>query len=131
MTYNKTYLCLGLAVATLLQTAQALAACAPAAVEKGGALFANECSVCHAVHKDVAGLMGPNLNGVIGRAAGTLPGFSYSQAMKSKAVAWQADSLQSFIGQPQAFVPGTYMPYMGMAEAVDREAVACFLSQAS
>jgi cytochrome c len=104
------------------------AVCNTDVVERGGNLFARECSVCHAVKEGVAGLMGVSLHAVVGRTSGTLPGFSYSQAMKDKAVPWQVDSLIAFITQPQAFVPGTYMPYMGMA-AADSAAVACFLAR--
>ncbi|MBM7062939.1 c-type cytochrome [Pseudomonas sp. UL073] len=118
----------GLAVLLLSQALQAAPACAPAAVEKGSAAFASDCAVCHAV-KDTPGMMGPSLGGVIGRTSGSLPGFSYSQAMKSKAQAWDAQSIAAFIEQPQAAVPGTYMPYAGMADAASRDAVACFLSQ--
>lgn len=127
---NKIRRCLtGLSVLALLQVAQVqAAACAKASVEKGSQLFAQECSVCHTVQKDVTGMMGVNLHAVAGRTSGTFPGFSYSQAMKDKAVPWKADSLQAFITQPQAFVPGTYMPYMGMV-AADSAAVACFLTQ--
>lgn len=107
----------------------ALAAECGADSSHGAQVFANECSVCHSASKGVAGMMGPNLNGVFGRKAGSLAGFSYSKAMHDKDVNWQADSISQFIAQPQAFVPGTYMPYMGLASADDRQAVACFLKE--
>jgi len=107
----------------------ALAAeCGPAQ-QRGAEVFANECSVCHAVTQGTTGLMGPNLSGVLGRKSGALPGFNYSQAMRSKDITWQAETISQLITQPQAFVPGTYMPYMGLASADDRQAVVCFLSQ--
>jgi len=118
---------LGLLSFTLAQ-AVAAAECAPD-TRRGAELFANECSVCHAVTKGTTGMMGPNLSGVYGRKAGSLAGFSYSQAMRDKDVNWQAESIQQLITQPQAYVPGTYMPYMGLASADDREAVACFLKE--
>ena len=74
-------------------------------------------------------VMGPNLFGVYGRKSGSLPGFSYSQAMRDKDVSWQAENITQLITQPQAYVPGTYMPYMGLASADDRQAVACFLKE--
>ncbi|WLH37947.1 c-type cytochrome [Pseudomonas sp. FP2196] len=111
-----------------LAVAQAAIAadCAPDA-RRGAQVFTTECGVCHAVKKDVAGLMGPNLNGVIGRKSGSLAGFSYSPAMRNKDVTWQAETIAELITQPQAYVPGTYMPYMGLASADDRQAVVCFL----
>lgn len=122
---------LGALALLLSHTALAAPACAPATIDKGNAAFAAECSVCHAVKADVQGMMGPNLAGIAGRTSGSLPGFSFSQAMKAKAQAWDRQSIAAFIAQPQAAVPGTYMPYAGMADAASRDAVACFLSQQS
>lgn len=113
---------------TLLATQAALAAdCAPEQVQKGEALFVSDCSVCHSAKADGPTMMGPNLHGLYGRKSGSLAGFSYSQAMKTKGVEWQLDSLEQFIAQPQGFVAGTYMPYVGMADADGRRAVGCFL----
>lgn len=95
----------------------------------GAQVFANECGVCHSVSKGTAGMMGPSLAGVVGRKSGSLEGFSYSQAMRSKDVTWQAETISQLITQPQAYVPGTYMPYMGLASADDRQAVVCYLKE--
>ncbi|MCO6056991.1 c-type cytochrome [Pseudomonas sp. MOB-449] len=115
-------------VLSLLMAQSALAAdCAPAQVQKGEALFGSDCSVCHSAKQGGPAMMGPNLHGLYGRQSGSLAGFSYSQAMKTKAVEWKLDSLEQFIAQPQGFVAGTYMPYAGMASADDRRAVGCFL----
>lgn len=95
----------------------------------GARVFANECGVCHSVNKGVVGMMGPNLAGVVGRKSGSLEGFNYSQAMRNKDINWQAENIAQLIAQPQAFVPGTYMPYMGLASADDRQAVVCFLKE--
>jgi cytochrome c len=118
---------IGLLSFTLAQAALA-ADCAPVK-NRGAELFANECGVCHAVTKGTAGMMGPNLAGVVGRKSGSLEGFNYSQAMRNKNIDWQAENIAQLITQPQAFVPGTYMPYMGMASADYREAVVCFLKE--
>jgi len=96
---------------------------------RGAQVFANECAVCHSVAKGMTGMMGPNLAGVVGRKSGSLEGFNYSQAMRSKDINWQAENIAQLITQPQAFVPGTYMPYMGLASADDRQAVVCFLKE--
>ena len=118
---------IGLLSFTLAQAVSA-AECATD-TNHGAQVFAAECVVCHAVSKGTTGMMGPNLAGVYGRKSGSLAGFSYSQAMRDKDVTWQADNITQLITQPQAFVPGTYMPYMGLASADDRQAVACFLKQ--
>lgn len=96
---------------------------------RGAQVFANECAVCHSVTKGMTGMMGPNLAGVVGRKSGSLEGFNYSQAMRNKDIDWQAENIAQLITQPQAFVPGTYMPYMGLASADDRQAVVCFLKE--
>jgi len=118
---------IGLLSFTLTQAAQA-AECTPDQGH-GAQVFANECGVCHSVSKGMTGMMGPNLAGVFGRKSGSLEGFNYSQAMRSKDIDWQAENITQLITQPQAFVPGTYMPYMGLASADDRQAVVCFLKE--
>jgi cytochrome c len=118
---------IGLLSFTLTQAAQA-AECTPDQGH-GAQVFANECGVCHSVSKSMTGMMGPNLAGVFGRKSGSLEGFNYSQAMRSKDINWQAENIKQLITQPQAFVPGTYMPYMGLASADDRQAVVCFLKE--
>ncbi|MFY0732439.1 c-type cytochrome [Pseudomonas sp. NFX15] len=117
----------GLLSFTLVQAVSA-AECGPD-TRRGAEVFATECSVCHAVTKGTTGMMGPNLNGVDGRKSGSLAGFSYSQAMRDKDISWQAETIAQFITAPQAYVPGTYMPYMGLASADDRQAVACYLKE--
>ncbi|MHC8285991.1 c-type cytochrome [Pseudomonas sp. XS1P51] len=118
---------IGLLSLTLAQAAHA-ADCAPDQGH-GAQVFANECGVCHSVTKGMTGMMGPNLAGVLGRKSGSLEGFNYSQAMRSKDINWQAENIAQLITAPQAFVPGTYMPYMGLASADDRQAVVCFLKE--
>ena len=114
---------------SLSLTNAALAAeCAPDQGH-GAQVFANECAVCHSVTKGMTGMMGPNLAGVVGRKSGSLEGFNYSQAMRNKDINWQAENIAQLITQPQAFVPGTYMPYMGLASVDDRQAVVCFLKE--
>ncbi len=126
---NRTLFLASFSAFALFNGALAMAAdCAPAQVEKGSQVFAGECSVCHST-KEGETVMGPSLHGVVGRTSGSLAGFSYSQAMKTKAVKWEAETIDQFIGQPQSYVPGTYMPYMGLASAPDREAVGCFLAK--
>jgi len=124
-------LTLGLAAFVVLSLAQASFAasdCKSPDIAKGAQLFATECGVCHSAKADGGAMMGPNLHGVIGRKSGSIPGFSYSQAMKNKGIVWDEANLQQMITQPQAFVSGTYMPYAGMADAASRKTVACFLS---
>ncbi|MFI8481455.1 c-type cytochrome [Pseudomonas sp. NPDC078700] len=119
----------GLFLVLATQGAQAAISCSATETQQGHKLFDTDCSVCHSVQKDAVGMMGPDLFGVVGRQSGSLQGFSYSKAMRDRAKPWDTDSIQTFITQPQALVPGTYMPYMGMDDKAGRKAVACYLSE--
>ncbi|MFZ5961135.1 c-type cytochrome [Pseudomonas knackmussii] len=96
---------------------------------KGQAVFERDCSLCHTANAGGPNIMGPNLHGVVGRKAGSLAGFSYSQAMKDHGATWSRDNLETFLAQPQTAVPGTYMPYQGLADADERKALSLWLSQ--
>ena len=98
------------AVAGLSALAAAVAGAAPAAgggdPGRGADLFAAQCSVCHGGN----GGVGPNLHGVAGRQAGSLPGFGYSAALKAAKFRWDDARLDRYLTNPQALVPGTTMP---------------------
>ena len=103
--------------------------CAPQQIDLGQKVFQAKCAACHTVEKGAAHLMGPNLNGLFGRKAGSAPGFNYSAAMKNKGITWDADTFGVFITKPQAFVSGTYMPFAGLKSAGDRHNLDCYVSQ--
>ncbi len=83
------------------------------------------CAPCHSV--DGSNGTGPTLKGVIGRLSGTVPGFRYSRAMKSAAITWDATSLDRYLADPQALVPGNIMPFSGIQDAATRDAVIVYL----
>jgi cytochrome c len=85
------------------------------------------CAACHTTSPDGANSMGPNLRGVVGRKAGTAPGFQYSQAMKGSGIRWTPQELDSFLTDVTAKVPGTLMPFPGLPAAQDRQAVIDYL----
>jgi cytochrome c len=78
-----------------------------------GARVFQRCFSCHSVApNETAQLQGPRLYGIVGRRAGSVAGFEYSEAMKAKAAAglvWTPEALDRFIADPDAFVPGTPM----------------------
>ena len=78
---------------------------------KAKSLFGQQCSGCHSAGTFTTGEIGPDLNGVVGRRSGSLPGFAYSAALREPktAVTWDRDALVSFISNPQAYYPGTKM----------------------
>jgi cytochrome c len=85
-----------------------------------------KCAICHSV---VAGqhMMGPSLNGLIGRRAGTVEGFSFSIALRDSGVVWSDTTLDAFLKSPQSFIPGTVMPFGGIQNIAERTALVCYL----
>lgn len=93
----------------------------------GQQAFNNACRTCHTV-KQGDNRQGPNLHGIIGRNAGSLPDYGYSSAMKEAGFAWDADKLGRFIENPDAVVSGNSMkPFGGVASADDRAKIIAFL----
>ena len=74
----------------------------------GRKMFSTECAVCHSNVAGGAGF-GPSLAGVVGRKAGSLPGFDYSSALKSSGLVWNDATLSQFLTGPSQMVPGTTM----------------------
>ena len=75
--------------------------------------------MCHATEPGVTKL-GPNLAGVVGRKAGTEPGFDYSAAMKSFGKVWDAATLDTYLTNPAKLVPGGKMVFVGLKDATQR-----------
>ena len=93
----------------------------------GAALF-NRCSICHSNAKGAPNRLGPNLFGVVGRKAGTYPGFSYSAAMKRAGFVWAPAKLMDYLTAPQKVVPGNNMPFAGIADAKQRADIVAYLA---
>ena len=85
-----------------------------------------QCAACHSVEPGVNSV-GPSLAGVAGRKAGTLAGFSYSEAMKASGKTWDDATLDAFLTSPMANVPGTRMTYMGQSDPAKRAEVIAYL----
>ncbi len=96
----------------------------------GQAVFADQCAGCHSNQPGVDGF-GPSLAGVYGRMSGTAPLHVYSAAMKNAHVVWNAQNLNLFLQGPRKFVPGTAMPYAGLASAQARANVIAYLKSIS
>jgi len=88
---------------------------------------------CAACHKLEAGEnnVGPSLHGIFARKAGEIADFRYSPAMKRSGIIWTPETLDRFIGDPQATVPANRMPYAGMAGASDRADLIAYLQNAT
>src|SRR6266849_5930218 len=74
------------------------------------------CRVCHQIGPTAKNGVGPSLNGVIGRKAGTYPSFNYSTANKNSNLTWDETTLQTYLQNPQNVVKGTKMTFAGLKD---------------
>jgi cytochrome c len=74
------------------------------------------CKMCHQVGEGAKNAVGPVLNGVIGRKAGSAAGYSYSDANKNSGITWDEATFREYIRDPKAKVPGTKMIYAGLKD---------------
>ena len=81
--------------------------------QKGQQAF-NMCFPCHSVGPDAQNKVGPELNGLDGRHAGTVPNFNYSNANKNSGIVWSEATFKQYIADPRAMIPGTKMPFAGI-----------------
>ncbi len=90
--------------------------------------FNDHCRECHSFLKG-DNRLGPSLYGVVGRKAGTLAGYDYTQSMRDSGVTWNAATLDKWIADPDAVVPGNGMspPYSGIADPAIRQRIIAFL----
>jgi cytochrome c len=113
------------------QTAdQSTATQPPAQVEavalSGEAVF-KRCSACHKVGAGATNGLGPQLNGISGRAIASVAGFSYSTALQKKGGNWDDASLDAYIASPAKWAPGTKMAFAGIADPAERKALIDYL----
>jgi cytochrome c len=113
------------AVAALIVSMGAAAAQDAAAGEK---VFA-KCKVCHQIGEGAKNLVGPVLNGVVGRKAGTYPDYHYSDANKNSGITWDEATLKEYLKDPKAKVPGTKMVFPGLKSDDDLANVIAYLKQ--
>ena len=80
------------------------------------------CKACHSVEPGKNGI-GPSLAGIFGDKAATVPGFEFSDAMKSSGLTWNQATLDRYLTDPRGTVPGTKMAFGGVADAAKRQAI--------
>ncbi|MBS0249526.1 MAG: c-type cytochrome [Proteobacteria bacterium] len=90
--------------------------------------FNGHCRECHSFDKG-DNRIGPTLYGVVGRKAGTVPGFTYSESLKDSGITWNEKNLNQWITNPNAVVPGNNMGaiFSGLADAKERAKIIEFL----
>jgi cytochrome c len=96
---------------------------------RGEARF-QECAACHKLDAGSNGV-GPSLHGIFERKAGELSDFRYSPALKRSGIVWSPQTLEAYLTDPQASVPGNRMPYAGMTDPQGRADLIAYLARAS
>lgn len=99
-------------------------------VAAGKAAFAT-CSGCHVAEQGAVSMAGPNLYGVVGRKAGSLDDFAYSDALANSDITWDIASLDRFLANPDGYVPGTSMAAGAVSDAETRAAIVAYLKSLS
>lgn len=114
--------------------ASALLLAVPAAAQEGkvedGAEVFKKCRACHDIGPGAKNKVGPLLNDIIGRHAGSIEGFNYSDANKSagaKGLVWTDEVLFKYLENPFTFMQGTKMAFAGLKDEQDRRDVIAYL----
>lgn len=94
---------------------------------KKGEADAKPCTACHNFEKGAGAKIGPPLWGVVGRPKGSVEGFDYSGAIKSKGGTWTDADLDQFLADPKAYAPGTKMIFAGVEDPQQRADVIAYL----
>jgi cytochrome c len=95
----------------------------------GEQVFRRMCSPCHDVGEDAKVKLGPPLNGIDGRKAGTYENFNYSQVNKSSGITWAEESFTKYIRAPMQEMPGTRMAFVGIKNDKDIADLWAYLKQ--
>lgn len=96
----------------------------------GAAIFAKECKQCHMIGPEARNRIGPSLNKVYGRRAGSVDGFSYSKSMTrmgADGLDWTIERLDAYLENPRALVSGTRMSYRGLKDPAERHDLMAYL----
>jgi cytochrome c len=86
----------------------------------GRKLFVDHCAACHAQNPGTLVVFGPSLDGVVGRRAGSVAGFPYSEALKNSGLVWTEDNLRKWIADSAHMVPGTLMPHASITDPAEQ-----------
>ena len=87
------------------------------------------CKTCHQIGEGAKNFVGPELNGVVGRKAGTVAGYHYSDANKNSGITWNEATLAKYLKHPREVVPGTKMAFPGLPSDEDIANVIAYLKQ--
>ena len=123
--------CFAAAISVALICAAGTVAAQSGDAEKGERLFNQQCKTCHTVDKGGRNGIGPNLFGLLGRKAGTIEGFSVSDALKKSAIVWDDKSLADYLKDPKGKVPDGKMIYAGLKRPEQLDDMIAYLKKAT
>jgi len=122
-------LCASLAVIAAGQ-ANAESAFEKVKIEAGEKLYIAECRRCHAPDADHDSY-GPSLDKVVGRTAGSYPGYEYSDALATSGVVWTPAALRAWMEDNTGFMPGTKMRHVGIDDRTVQDFIIAYLASIS
>ncbi|MCM0020693.1 MAG: cytochrome c family protein [Tagaea sp.] len=93
----------------------------------GETAFRRLCAACHIVTAEGARRLGPTMFGVVGRKAGSVEGFRYSNAKRDSNLVWTPEQLDKYLINPREFMPGTTMAFAGIRNDAERANVVAYL----
>ena len=96
-----------------------------------GAKIFKKCAACHSIAEGGANKIGPALWGVLGRPAGSVPGYKYSKALVAHGKIWSFEEMNGFLIKPKEWIKGTKMAFAGLKNAEDRAAVILYMNENS
>lgn len=97
-------------------------------VAKGETQF-KKCLPCHSIGPGAKNKVGPELNGLNGRKAGSVPDYNYSDANKNSGIVWNEATFKEYIKDPRAKIPGTKMTFPGIKNEKDVDDLWAYVSQ--
>lgn len=124
---KKTIWFMSLTLAALVAANGAALAAGDAAA---GAKVFLKCKACHDATEG-KNKVGPTLKGLFGRTAGTVEGYSYSDANKNSGIVWGEDTLKPYLADPKAVIPGTKMTFAGLKKEDEIENIIAYLVEAT
>jgi cytochrome c len=106
----------------------ALPAAASAQDAEAGKKVFTKCAPCHSIGPGAKNKVGPEQNGLVGRKAGSVEGFNYSEAMKNSGITWDEAQLDEYIADPKKKVPGNKMVFPGIKDELERSDLIAYLA---
>jgi cytochrome c len=132
MTRSLTHACLKVMIAASVMIGALNSASAQEGNAEEGAEVYKKCRACHDVGPDAKNKVGPLLNGILGRKAGTIEGFNYSDANKAagaKGLVWTDEVMLKYLENPLTYMPGTKMAFAGLKDVQDRKDLIAYLKK--